>query len=417
MDSDPDLFGFDVFEDEFMASSDTDEEPEDSNSLEAGPAPKTCKVASKRLLKKEKVHIASLLKQVDGECITEGVIQTLSGELHLFEFPERGEVLISIIDSSWSDLKKICVCLQNMFANLYLECDSGREKFATFQVRWHSKSAVFLSAQLPPEDSFLNVPIKLWLQLTNSVPRDVANPLMISISSAVYKYMLRRVRALSIGEESHNSRITRESDDVYLRFGGGNLASMYKSRYSAMKSKRASSKKDLISRELCVLDCIRMTDKSSLPRSLKDRDEGGMYFPDWEFLPYLKELDTRVRENANEDVFQRYGQDLVTVTTTLIMHNKELREQFNQCYLGKSKDGDVQSEAVNNVYNEFTRKLCNTRLNEYLDSHRQMMVANKGKATLSGQNLRDSLLSQHINLTINVSIFFLFHPFSILFLF
>ena len=67
-----------------------------------------------------------------------------------------------------------------------------------------------------------------------------------------------------------------------------------------MKSKGSSSKKDLVSRELCVLDCIRMTDKSSLPHSLKDRDEGGMYFPDREFL---KELDTRVPENANENSF------------------------------------------------------------------------------------------------------------------
>ena len=48
--------------------------------------------------------------------------------------------------------------------------------------------------------------------------------------------------------------------------------------------------------------------------------------------------------------FQCYGQDLVTVTTTLIMH-KELRGQFNQCILAKSKDADVQSMAVDNVYN------------------------------------------------------------------
>ena len=144
-----------------------------------------------------------------------------------------------------------------------------------------------------------------------------------------------------------------------------------------------------------------------------------MYFPDREFLPYLKELDTRVRENANKDMFQCYGQDLVTVTTTSIMHNKELRRRFHQCILAKSKDADVQSKAVDNVYKEFTRKLCNTRLNEFLESQRLLMVANKGKATLSGQNLRDSLLSQHVNLKstkkINTKILWVppsFHTFS-----
>ena len=198
----------------------------------------------------------STLKQVGSECIIEGVMQTLSGELHFIEFPERGEVMASIIDSSWDDLKEVCVCVRNMFASLYLECDSGREKFATFQVKWHEKSSLYLSGQAPPEDSSLSATISIiWLELTKSIAKDVANPVIISISSAVYKYMLRKVRALSIGEdESQSSNVISESDDVYLRFGGGNLASMYKSRYSAMKSKGSSNKKELISRELQVLD-------------------------------------------------------------------------------------------------------------------------------------------------------------------
>lgn len=43
-------------------------------------------------------------------------------------------------------------------------------------------------------------------------------------------------------------------------------------------------------------------------------------------------------------------------------------------------------------------KLCNTRLNEFLDAYRQTVATEKGKATLAGQNLRDTLLTQHINL-------------------
>lgn len=115
-----------------------------------------------------------------------GVIEGLSGELHFFEFPERVGVLTSIIDSSWNDLKEICVYLRDMFANLYLECDTGREKFTTFQVKWHKKSSAFLSTQPPlSEGTSLKSPIKLWLQLTKSIPRDVANPVIISLSSAI----------------------------------------------------------------------------------------------------------------------------------------------------------------------------------------------------------------------------------------
>ena len=76
----------------------------------------------------------------------------------------------------------------------------------------------------------------------------------------------------------------------------------------------------------------------------------------------------------------------------------ELRAKFNHALLTKSKDADVQSNAVETVYKEFTRKLCNMRINEFLDSQRQIMASQKGKATITGQNLRDSLLSQHVNL-------------------
>ena len=66
----------------------------------------------------------------------------LSMELHLFEFSERSELFIHLIDSSWDELILICEGLKNTFADLYLECDRGREKFSTFQVKWQSMVSV-----------------------------------------------------------------------------------------------------------------------------------------------------------------------------------------------------------------------------------------------------------------------------------
>ena len=82
-----------------------------------------------------------------------------------------------------------------------------------------------------------------------------------------------------------------------------------------------------------------------------------MYFPDWELLPYLKEVDYKVQENANKDMFTRYGPELVAVTTSQVTCDRELRAKFNHALLTKSKDADVQSNAVETVYKEFTRKL------------------------------------------------------------
>ena len=39
-----------------------------------------------------------------------------------------------------------------------------------------------------------------------------------------------------------------------------------------------------------------------------------------------------------------------------------------------------------------------TRIEEFLSSHHQITVAKQGNASTPGQNLRDTLLSQHINL-------------------
>ena len=58
----------------------------------------------------------------------------------------------------------------------------------------------------------------------------------------------------------------------------------------------------------------------------------------------------------------------------------------------------ISSTAIETVYLELTRKLCNTRIQEFLDSTKQIESANAGKGTLKGQNLRDNLLSKHVNL-------------------
>ena len=157
------------------------------------------------------------------------------------------------------------------FADLYLECDKGREKFSTFQVKWQKICSLFLVAH-PPSADCLHVHVQVWLSLTSSIAKDVANPIIVSICSAVYKDMLLMIRNLSVkSEDSHTCTANEESEEVYLRFGGGDLTSMYKTRYKVMKSKCSSAKKEQISSELQVLDWIRIRDKSSLPHTLKQR--------------------------------------------------------------------------------------------------------------------------------------------------
>ena len=57
---------------------------------------------------------------------------------------------------------------------------------------------------------------------------------------------------------------------------------------------------------------------------------------------------------------------------------------------------DADSEdAMNTVYDELTRKLCNTRIQEFLSATKQDLAAKKGLASTVDVNLRTTLLTNH----------------------
>lgn len=63
-----------------------------------------------------------------------------------------------------------------------------------------------------------------------------------------------------------------------------------------------------------------------------------------------------------------------------------------------SNPEELPSSAVTRVFETLVSKLCNTRIQEFLDSFKHATARNQGTASVSGQNLRDKLLTHHINL-------------------
>ena len=94
-------------------------------------------------------------------------------------------------------------------------------------------------------------------------------------------------------------------------------------------------------------------------------------------------------EHANEDSLKKHGSKLVEAVFQNLRSCAELEVQF-QSMVGNA----FEPEVVKNVYLELTRKLCNTRVQEFIDVHRQKV---SGSSTMAGQNLRDTLLTYHIN--------------------
>ena len=61
---------------------------------------------------------------------------------------------------------------------------------------------------------------------------------------------------------------------------------------------------------------------------------------------------------------------------------------------------DVESEeAMDRIYYEFSRKLCNARIQEYISFTKQEFAAKKGLASTVDTNLRTKLLTQHTSLS------------------
>ena len=59
---------------------------------------------------------------------------------------------------------------------------------------------------------------------------------------------------------------------------------------------------------------------------------------------------------------------------------------------------EFDATSIDRVYDDMVRKLCNTRIQEFLSSQKQNFAMQKGRASTIGQNLRDTLLSHHTNL-------------------
>ena len=83
------------------------------------------------------------------------------------------------------------------------------------------------------------------------------------------------------------------------------------------------------------------------------------------------------------------------MATENLHHNTHLEVQFITLLKEIYLDYDQNRDLVHTIFLEFTRKLCNTRIQEFLDVHHQVAAKDGGQLTLSGQNLRDKLLTYH----------------------
>ena len=229
---------------------------------------------------------------------------------------------------------------------------------------------------------------------------------MIAVQGAIFNHLASKVseHMPSVQDEvpTQSQSSTAEPEDVYYRFGGAAIAEMLRNRYRSIHTCPVE-KRGTIVVEISVLKAMECSNKSTIPTSLQYRDKGFMYFPDKALIPFIKAVDDKIKQVANNEGVQKHGRNIVQVASEHVKTDTSFKLNFEKFLLTKFDSLDDMSIAVHSVYTEFLRKLCNTRLGEFLDSYRQIQLTDSGSATLSGQNLRDTLLGLHVNLKTQLS--------------
>ena len=100
-----------------------------------------------------------------------------------------------------------------------------------------------------------------------------------------------------------------------------------------------------------------------------------MYFPKQEFIPFIRAVDQCVLQIANKDAMQKLGKHLIQVATEKVKNSSELRKMYTDMSLTIFDSIEGMTSAVDKAYSELTRKLCNTRLGEFVDCFKQIQAS------------------------------------------
>lgn len=372
--------------------------------METGPKPAKRPRKSKLLRKTDKQALLDVLGSLPVTDVVASVITKISKENHVYLFKDR-EKLWKLLQNEQSLMSTLVQGLIKIYIGVYQFCQKGKDKYCRFQLEWHRKCSLLLTDQVDKKDKDISPLHQSWLEYCKGVgvSKEAYNPMMVAIYSAVFDCLMEKVVQHQKGMQSDDDDVRSscsqssvdEKEGVYYRFGGAALCSMLHLRYDQLKPNVSIDKQECIKHEIAILKAIQCFEKQHVPLYLLYRDKGYMYFPAACYILFIRNVDRCVLQYANEASLKQFGSKLVEVATTNLRQNSNLEVQFNSILQDVYNDYEDHKELVHNIFTEFTRKLCNTRIQEFLDAHRQLAAKDGGKTTLSGQNLRDKLLTYH----------------------
>ena len=156
--------------------------------------------------------------------------------------PEYLKEMTTVLSKGQQPLEAIIETHRYYFSKLYQECQKGSESFLRFQLSWHQHCSEFLlSSQYSLNDiNLVESRCKqlvetrdAWLKFCEDcgIPVPDSNPVMMTVSSAIYQFLLNFVASFNnsdraTGKLEVDGSLEADGDDVYYCFGGSALSDM-----------------------------------------------------------------------------------------------------------------------------------------------------------------------------------------------
>lgn len=133
-------------------------------------------------------------------------------------------------------------------------------------------------------------------------------------------------------------------------------------------------------KELTLLQELLMKDKSDIPSSLKNLDEGNLIFSRVEMIQFLRSVDNEVREFATDSNLQKYPSKFLTMYPNAVLNNENLEVDFRLLVASLVNfENDSGMEIVDVLFQALVWTLANTRSNEFMNARIERQLKDQGK--------------------------------------
>ena len=133
-------------------------------------------------------------------------------------------------------------------------------------------------------------------------------------------------------------------------------------------------------KELTLLQELLMKDKSDIPSSLKNLDEGNLIFSRVEMIQFLRSFYNEVREFATDSNLQKYPSKFLTMYPNAVLNNENLEVDFRLLVASLVNfENDSGMEIVDVLFQALVWTLANTRSNEFMNARIERQLKDQGK--------------------------------------